>query len=253
MNPFKVAYYRIDSVYKLILEMLFPPRITDPWKIPVVINNFNRLGSLKQLITALEKRGYFNILIIDNDSTYPPLLDYYRDCPYEVFLLGRNLGIESLWDSGIYKRFRREFFVFTDSDVVPVDECPDDFMKLFLDILKERKLARKAGFSLKIDDLPDCYALKDKVIAWEKQFFTMPRGEKKFLAAIDTTFALYRPRGRRRPANLSAEMYRTAYPYMARHLPWYVDSSNPDEENRYYMEQSRARTSWTSRGRKLIG
>jgi hypothetical protein len=26
---------------------------------------------------------------------------------------------------------------------------------------------------------------------------------------------------------------------MARHLPWYIDSKNPDDENRYYLEHSK--------------
>ena len=252
MNPFKVFYYRLDSVLKLIAEIIVPPRNNDPWKIPVIINNFNRLDSLKKLIAALEKRGYHNIYIIDNNSSYPPLQEYYKSSRHTVFMLGRNIGVEALWISGIFKKFKREFFVYTDSDVVPIDECPADFMKLFLDILKENRLARKAGFSLKIDDLPDCYVMKERVINWESQFFTKPRGELKYLAPIDTTFALYRPRGRRRPANYNAEMYRTAYPYMARHLPWYVDSSDPDEENRFYLEHSKTRTSWTSRGKHYV-
>ncbi|MCJ7820715.1 MAG: hypothetical protein MUP53_05895 [Bacteroidales bacterium] len=125
-------------------------------------------------------------------------------------------------------------------------------MLVFLNVLKKYRLARKCGFSLKIDDLPDSYALKEQVIGWEKQFFEMKCDNLLYLAPIDTTFALYRPSGRRRPANFSAEMYRTDFPYMARHLPWYVESLNPDSENRYYMEHSLSPTSWTSRGNDLI-
>lgn len=218
----------------------------------MIINNFNRLDSLKQLVSALKKRGYDNIYIIDNLSTYPPLLEYYKTCPCTVFRLDSNLGINALWLSGINKKFRREYFVYSDSDVVPVVECPDDFMHFFLEVLRKNRMARKVGFSLKIDDLPDCYAMKEQVINWEKQFFEIRHGEMLFRAPIDTTFALYRPRCGRRPANFYAEMYRTAWPYMARHIPWYVDSLNPDEENRYYMEHSRVKTSWTSKGHKII-
>ena len=251
-KPFKVLYYRTGSVIGLIKETLFPPRIKDYKQIPVIINNFNRVESLKLLIAALEKRGYTNIYIIDNLSTYPPLIEYYNSCPYTVFRLDRNIGINAFWISGIHKKFRGEFFVYTDSDVVPVEECPDDFMEIFLNVLKKHPLARKVGFSLKIDDLPDHYLMKEKVINWEKRFFEKRIDDLLYWAPIDTTFALYRPRGRRRPANFYAETYRTAYPYMARHLPWYIDSLNPDEENRYYMEQSRVVTGWTSLGYEAI-
>lgn len=40
--------------------------------IPIIINNFNRLTCLQRLIASLEVRGYHNIYIIDNNSTYPP-------------------------------------------------------------------------------------------------------------------------------------------------------------------------------------
>lgn len=250
--PLKKLYYNAGSLVLLVQEMLFPPKNMDHKQIPVIINNFNRLNSVKQLISAMEERGYRNIYIIDNLSTYPPLLEYYKVCPYQVFRLEKNMGINAFWISGIHKRFRGEYFVYTDSDIVPVNECPEDFMLVFLNALRKHRMARKAGFSLKIDDLPECYAMKEQVIEWEKRFFERKVDEILFMAPIDTTFALYRPRGKRRPANFHSVMFRTAYPYMARHLPWYVDSINPDEENRYYMEHSRVPTSWTSRGHEVI-
>ncbi len=251
-NSFKKLYYRAGSLILLFEEIIFPPKNSDYKQIPIIINNFNRLESMKLLISALEERGYHNIFIIDNLSTYPPLLEFYNSCPYTVFRLGKNIGSNAFWLSGIYKQFYGEYFAYTDSDVVPLKECPDDFMLVFLNVLKKHRLARKCGFSLKIDDLPDSYAMKEQVISWEKQFFEMKRDNLLYLAPIDTTFALYRPRGGRKPANFNAEMYRTAYPFMARHIPWYVESLNPDDENRYYMEHSLSPTSWTSRGKDLI-
>ena len=59
---------------------------------PIVINNFNRIDTLLILIKGLETRGYNNIYIIDNDSTYPPLLEYYKKCPYPVYMLNKNIG-----------------------------------------------------------------------------------------------------------------------------------------------------------------
>ena len=42
--------------------------------IPIIINNYNRLEMLTKLIHGLENKGYHNLYIIDNQSTYPPLL-----------------------------------------------------------------------------------------------------------------------------------------------------------------------------------
>jgi glycosyltransferase involved in cell wall biosynthesis len=251
-NRLKFLYYRAVAAFSYFFELFQPTQITDYKKIPIIINNFNRLNSMKELIDSLEKRGYTNIYIIDNLSTYPPLLDYYKTCKYTVFRLEQNIGMTALWKSGIYKKFKNDFFVYTDSDIVPIEECPDDFLLFFLETLKKYKLARKVGFSLKIDDLPDCYAMKEEVIYWEHQFFEQKRDEYLYLAPIDTTFALYRPRGQRKHANYHIEMYRTAFPYMARHVPWYIDSENPDEENRYYISQTLIKTSWSKKGKEFI-
>jgi hypothetical protein len=160
--------------------------------------------------------------------------------------------MNALWRSGIYKKFKDDFFVYTDSDMVPIEECPDDFLLFFLQTLKKHKLAQKVGFSLKIDDLPDSYAMKDEVINWEKEFFKYKKDTQLYQAPIATTFALYRPRGKLRHANNLIEMYRTAFPYMAYHLPWYIDSKNPGEEDRYYINQKLVGTAWSKKGKKFL-
>jgi hypothetical protein len=152
------------------------------------------------------------------------------------------MGYLAIWKSKVYKKFYKDFYVYTDSDVVPVDECPDDFMELFRKTLLDDKGLQKVGFSLKIDDLPDHYAHKSKVISWERQFFKKPVSDLFFEANIDTTFALYRPGSKGGSSHL--RMYRSASPYEARHLPWYVDSENLTPEEKFYLESIETRTDW---------
>ena len=220
----KRAISWLVSCYYFFRETVSPSKIQTGKDIPIIINNFNRLTSLQQLLDALTIRGYTNIYILDNASTYPPLLDYYDTCPFPVLRLSENLGFKALWKSPLRKRFCRDYYIYTDSDVVPVKECPNDFIDYFLRELKRHPLARKIGFSLRIDNLPDCYAHKDKVIR---------------------SFALYRPR-----VGLSrsrfVEAYRTPYPYQAEHLPWYNDSSNLSAEEQYYISHCKHVTEWTS-------
>ena len=63
----------IRSRYFWLRERLQPSKIEDARQIPIIINSFNRLTTLKQLISSLEQRGLTNIYILDNNSTYPPL------------------------------------------------------------------------------------------------------------------------------------------------------------------------------------
>lgn len=217
--------------------------------IPIVINNFNRLEYLKQLIASLESRGYHNIHIIDNNSTYPPLLKYYdTECAHEVIRLDKNIGYLAIWETDIYKRFWKGYYVYTDPDVVLDESCPDDFLEHFWKLADKYGKAIKVGFGLRIDDLPDHYIHKQKVIEWESQFWENELEPGVFIANIDTTFALYKPftfgwgcEWHRKTLRL-----RTGWPYVARHMPWYVDSKNLNDEEKYYMSQIKTSTHWTS-------
>ena len=238
------VYYRSLTLLYYLKGSLFPSKITDYKQIPIIINNRNRITFLLQLISSLEKKGYSNIFIIDNNSTFPTLLEYYAKCPYHVFRLKQNAGHLALWKTDIYKKFINDYYVYTDPDVVPIDECPDDFLSFFKDTLEKYKFAQKVGFSLKIDDLPDCYSKKDEVINWEKQYFETKVEDHLYLAQVDTTFALYRPWANN-GANYCVQTFRTAYPYSVRHMPWYINSSNLPEEEQYYIEHSETSTHWT--------
>jgi hypothetical protein len=239
-------YYWTESRLNFILGFLFPSRIKDYKRIPIIINNRNRLTFLLQLLNNLEIRGYSNIYIIDNNSSYPPLLEYYKKCQYHIFRLDSNVGHLALWKTKIYKRFIKDFYVYTDPDVVPIEECPNDFLSFFMDTLKKYRFVQKVGFSLKIDDLPDYFSKKEEVIKWERHFFETKADDKLYLAHVDTTFALYRPWAWN-GANYYHQTFRTAHPYSARHMPWYVDSSNLTEEEHYYIEHSETSTHWTKK------
>lgn len=238
----------IRSRYFMWRERLSPSKIDDAHDIPIIVNNFNRLTMLLDLLSSLEKRGYNNIIILDNGSTYPPLLEYYdKSCPYEIIRL-ENLGFKALWRAKeVRKRFCGDYYIYTDSDVVFDDECPDDVVCRMFDLLKNKyKTAFKIGPAIRIDNLPDCYEHKAKVIACESCYFDDKRDDGLYRAPIDTTFALYRPRiGLSRRSSL--ESYRMAAPYTIRHQPWYEDSQNPNEEELYYKLHCRHITVWSSK------
>lgn len=241
----KKIYYWAELHVCLMLETLFSPKKTEYKKIPIIINNYNRLNCMIKLIKSLEDRGYRNIYIIDNASTYPPLLEFYKNCKYKIYYLKKNFGYLALWKTEIYIKFINDYYVYTDPDVVPIEECPENFLEYFLNIHKKYKNARKVGFSLKIDDLPDHYKNKAEVIEWEKQFWINKNCNNLYISPIDTTFALYKPWSWG-GANSSRLSFRTDTPYSARHLPWYADSKNLSEEEKYYQEMASIATHWTS-------
>ena len=212
-----------------------------PKSIPVIINNFNRLEYLQKLITWLEEAGMTNIIILDNASTYPPLLEYYKNTVHRVIFLGRNVGYLALWEAGIFEEFRNDFYIYTDPDILPTEDCPKDFIDVFLEILAKNADVKKVGFSLKIDDIPDFYKRKADVLAIENTYWKRKRSENTFDAPIDTTFALYRPKAY---GDHQTKALRIAPPYSARHLPWYVDSDNLPEEEKFYANLASDSNTW---------
>lgn len=225
--------------YKTILKRSYK-------SIPIIIISFNQLKYIKRLVDYLQSNGYQNIVIIDNASSYPPLIAYFKEIENQVTIhrLDKNYGHRVFWEK---KEFLLEYaigyYVITDPDIVPEKNCPDDFILYFKDILKRNKKINKVGFSLRIDNIPDSNPHKEEIIKWEEKFWVSKDHQGNYLAPIDTTFALYRPRR----IFYGEEFYkaiRTKSPYTAVHYGWLIDPKKLSEEQQFYAEQSKASYSW---------
>ncbi|WP_414617741.1 hypothetical protein [Dyadobacter sp. 32] len=249
----KRSFYYLIAIRNFLLSKALTK--TEIKNIPIIINNRNRLTFLKALIGFLEAADYKNIIIIDNDSSYEPLLQFYSSCPYRIIRLDQNMGYNALEKIALYDEVKSSYYVYTDSDVVPDTGCPLDFLEYFYTILQKHPLVQKVGFSLRIDNLPDHYRDKDKVIKWESQFYLTEISKDIYSASIDTTFALHRPLSYISKKGIFS-MIRTAAPYTAWHMPWYNDSNNLSDEEKYYINSVEIGTHWskglpTSSGTRL--
>lgn len=204
----------------------------DSYNVPVIINNYNRLTYLKTLIEWLEKSGYTNIIILDNNSTYPPLFDYYKTTRHKVVFLKANLGYMALWKSDYFNEIKSKYYVYTDPDVVPNKDCPKDLVFQLYKVLKSHTYIEKAGAALKIDDLPEHYNMKSEVIKAEEKYWSKEVSTNVYDALVDTTFALYRPLAFGNAEECKG--YRLGGKYSLHHLPWYENSSQLSEENQFY-------------------
>jgi len=211
--------------------------------IPVVINNRNRFSYLKMLIDWLEKNEMNNIIILDNDSTYLPLLEYYAQTEHKVLRTEKNGGPFAIWQTEELKGLIKDYYIYTDADVVPNSSANFESIRLMYHRLKGDFNIDKIGFALRIDDLPEHYKLKQDVIDWEGQFWKQKDDKGFWKSKVDTTFALYAPYAK---GGGECKALRTDFPHVAAHMPWYEDSANPSEEDVYYRNQSvPANSHWT--------
>ncbi len=225
-----------------LMEPLFI-HVPDVRNIPVIINNRNRATYLRLLVDWLRAQGMERIFVLDNDSDYPPLLKYYTELQHagvQIIKLDKNAGPYSLWRTGLYKRFWSSYYIYTDSDVVPNGGFGLDGIAFLLSALRKHKSLGKIGFGIRIDDLPDCFAQKDFMIGIELKYRRLKLDAGIFHAAVDTTFALYAPFHKGGPELAAA---RTDHPYLIRHLPWYVDSNNKSDEEKYFEAHASSHSS----------
>jgi len=241
---FRIKILYVNYVYSFFSKTV-QKQLKDFRTIPIIIINYNHLETLKLQVNYLLKNAYYNIHIIDNNSSYEPLLSYYKNIDNRVKLhrMDKNYGHMVFWyKNSLFQKFSNGYYVVTDPDVLPVEECPTDFLKYFLKTLQKLNSKYKVGFSLKIDDIPNSYPSKQKVLLWEKKYWERESSDGNYIADIDTTFALYRPLLKTNKFFYSA--VRIKYPYQAKHYGWYLDPENLSEEQAFYIKSTNSSSSW---------
>jgi len=237
---------RFQMIWNQIFNKTVRSQNADYKSIPIVIISFNQLLYLKQLVDFLTLNKYSNIIIVDNNSTYEPLLDYFDEISAAVTIhrLKENTGHMVFWENEtLFTTYAQGYYVVTDADVVPETACPHDFLLSFKQILNSNLEVTKVGFSLKIDDIPNENSIKDKIIKWESQFWENKDEKGNYKAKIDTTFALYRPGYKPKRIDFFNGI-RTPYPLIAKHGGWYVDQGNLSAEQLYYYNSCNSSSSW---------
>jgi hypothetical protein len=238
-NKFYVLNYFFNKKIKL--------QNRDYKSIPIFIISYNQLITLEKLINFLLLNKYKNVVILDNNSSYQPLLNYLDKIKNKVkiYRFKENYGHKVFWiNDEIYNEYKNGYFALTDADILPLNECPEDFILEFKKILDKNLKVKKVGFSLKIDDIPDTFFQKKLVVKWENQFWLVRDKNGNYISEIDTTFALYRPENFLNKRSNFFKAIRTKAPYIARHGGWYIDSQNLNAEQTYYFNHSNHSNTW---------
>jgi hypothetical protein len=236
-------------------------------RIPVIVNN--RDLEVQNLLLDLCRMGASEIHLIDNASTYPPLVSWLKSAPthlvrptprpdgsYQMIPLRchlmPNLGpraactlVNSLRSFWLHEGITH--YATTDSDL-DVSTLPDNTLQLFAEasayFTENYAQCTRVGVALSLE-LPDVPAARlarsheqtywdgRRRITWSAPPPELLEPVPMFFAPIDTTLAvipLDPPwNGDYEPA------YRVAGPYTAKHRPWYHDDSNRPADFRHYL------------------
>lgn len=219
-------------------------------RISVFIIVRDQVSYAKQCLDSmLHPSGIFDFYLVDHGSTYKECvqwLDWMERAHFDSINVLRREGNahpRSLWEWQTFKDVVGENqYIVTDCDVIVDHTTPTDWIEYLQDILFTYPQYHKAALGLRIDNLPQHYEYRAKVLQWEAQWWEKciagslsNTTANLYDAAVDTTLALYRPLTEVPSFSLTPAI-RTGSPYVARHLPWYEDSLNLSEEQIYYRD-----------------
>ena len=206
---------------------------------PVFVISYNLLTYVRDTVEFL--RNYnCHIHILDNKSTYGPLIDYLTSLQTEsnitVHFLEKNYGHRVVFQNQWRQYAVRGLYFLTDPDLAFPKSLPHTFLDDLAWICEQRK-ALKVGLALQIHGIPlrtDAYYKNEPLLLWESKFWKRLVPDKRFVlyeAEVDTTFCVYNTNVNRRQTHL-----RLAGPYTVVHRPWapdYKDSLDPQELEAY--------------------
>jgi len=193
-------------------------------KIPIVTIGYNNLFFMRNFINQL-KRFDNPIIILDNKSTFEPMLEYYEEIKrelgskIEIRLLNKNYGSNVTVQ---LKHTLPNVFILSDCDLQLNPRMPKNVSDILLNLSNKYKTF-KVGLALNIadkDQFLDCknYTGGQSIYDWEKKYWLNPIKDSKYelySALIDTTFSLVNYNYE------SGNHIRIAGDFTAKHLPWY--------------------------------
>ena len=225
--------------------------------LPVVINSFNQFTYLKNLLEKLESDGFRNFMIVDNHSTYEPLLAYYDQLNMSgratIILYGENKGPHFFHMKGVYKLFGSLPHLFTDPDLDYASLAPTFLTELMT--VSEKYSMFKVGPALEIPSLAEVdstmYCIQDgikwSIADWEARYWKEQIDKDLYYPGhLDTTFHLFNPTYFKIGSDL-IDGIRVGKPgFIFKHLPWYKHKQVPDQELIYYSRCASEKNSWKS-------
>ncbi|MFT3813820.1 MAG: hypothetical protein QM740_10610 [Acidovorax sp.] len=222
---------------------------------PVVINSFNQHCYLQNIVAKFLDAGFLNLLVFDNGSTYPPLVDYLNRIRDDVRVMpvyyNANMGPRHFFLGKIYASvFGPCPFLYTDPDLT-WGALADDFVSRLLDLTHQYRTF-KVGAALTLPHPHELKASAPKikeagqeldVIAFESRYWQAEVEPGVYNAPIDTTLHLFNP-AYYDGTTIITGLRVAGAGYEAKHTPWFKDDPCPAEETDFYKQLDPGWRNW---------
>lgn len=213
--------------------------------IPIIIPVFNNLTYTRDTVNFFHNMGQENIVLVDNASSYEPMIDYFKNVSNDVNIITQNVNAgprQFFEDKGVYSLLP-EYFIVTDPDLKFSNKLPTDFIDILIDVHNNFDVF-KVGSSLNLnllernvlDEVYSIWGKQNTIRNIEQGYYTNQVGsigeDSIWSAPIDTTFALYKKSNFK---NNFLEAVRIDGRFCVDHLGWLNPSPLPEEEYLFYI------------------
>lgn len=236
--------------------------------VTVYVNSFEQLSYLRNTVSWFRRHGFGRVIVLEQGSTYPPLLEYFKSDEFQksatLHRLPGNVGPRAALDELPYEYKKRTMHVFTDPDLAMPEPPAPDFISRLVSLALSYQ-AQKVGVALDISE-PTSFHTREvqfsvhkpmgTVVDWESQFWENEVEPDVYHAQVDTTFHLFNPQvsssvsNRYRRFRGIREKFKhlrvAGRGFTARHLPWYRDDEFPAEEKAHFKERTQGWTNWVA-------
>lgn len=217
-------YLKANPFASLLFEPIETSKPFIKENIPAVVISYNQFTYTQNMVKQLEKLTS-DIIVVDNNSSFAPLLDYFEnDFKYTLLRQNKNHGY-TVYEKDFVQKLVGDTYILTDPDLQFNPKLPKNAIKTLINISNHLNAGR-VGFALLIDadDIrTDITHFGCSIKTWESQYWTKKVSYppdptlKLYQAPIDTTFCLINHRRN------GGYHIRVAGDYTCVHIPWHIN------------------------------
>lgn len=245
--------YRPQHIGEGLIKMIFnsfQDALINNNGLPIIIPTHNNPTYVKNSVDFYHSIGHENILLIDNNSSYLPMIDYLHSISNEVSVVMQkiNFGPRQFYDDRSIYALLPEYFILTDPDLRFSNKFPTNFVDILIELHNMFNVF-KIGSALNLDIkepnvLDEQYSISGNPITirdiennYYQNCIGSYEGDNIWLAPIDTTFALYK-KGEKE--NSFMDSLRIDNRFLADHFGWFNPTPMTDDEYLFYTNNLNA-------------